>query len=206
MHHLHDFNYWAIVVAALFQWFLGALWYSPPLFAKPWAAMLGIKMDGEKKGLATGMIASILCDLLLCFVLAHIVLWSGAASFGHGALAGFIVWCGFFVAKSAAGNLRAPAVQAVCYQQWLLAAGAACERRHPRDLAVGGPDAASKMAVWRKQRRVQRQRSRQAAHRRRSGRTRRASRRADLSSRRGRWRSTRCTRRCWRRASASRRS
>ena len=100
MHHLHNFNYWAILVAALFQWFLGALWYSPPLFAKPWAAMLGIKMDGEKKGLATGMIASILCDLLLCFVLAHIILWSGAASFARGALAGFIVWCGFFVAPN----------------------------------------------------------------------------------------------------------
>jgi len=94
MHHIH-FNHWAILVAALFQWFLGALWYSPPLFAKPWAAMLGIKMDGEKKGLAAGMIASILCDLILSFVLAHVVLWSGADGFAMGALVGFIVWAGF---------------------------------------------------------------------------------------------------------------
>jgi hypothetical protein len=96
MHHLH-LNHWAVIVAALFQWFLGALWYSPPLFAKPWAAMLGIKMDGEKKGLATGMIASILCDLLLSFVLAHLVLWSGAATFAMGCLVGFIAWAGFIV-------------------------------------------------------------------------------------------------------------
>jgi hypothetical protein len=96
MHHLH-FNHWAVIVAALFQWFLGALWYSPPLFAKPWAAILGIKMDGPKKGLAAGMIASIVCDVILSFVLAHLVLWSGASTFVMGALVGFIAWAGFIM-------------------------------------------------------------------------------------------------------------
>ena len=96
MHHLH-FNHWAVIVAALFQWFLGALWYSPPLFAKPWAALLGIKMGGEKKGLATGMISSFICDLILSFVLAHFVLWSGATDWSMGALVGFISWAGFIV-------------------------------------------------------------------------------------------------------------
>lgn len=35
MHHLL-FNPWAILVAAVIQWVLGAIWYSPLLFAKPW--------------------------------------------------------------------------------------------------------------------------------------------------------------------------
>ncbi len=96
MHHLH-LNHWAVIVAALFQWFLGALWYSPPLFAKPWAAMLGIKMGGEKKGLAAGMISSILCDVILSFVLAHLVVWSGAETFAMGCLVGFIAWAGFIM-------------------------------------------------------------------------------------------------------------
>ena len=94
MHHLH-FNHWAVIVAALFQWFLGAAWYSPPLFAKPWMAIVGRQKGDNKSGLASGMIASIICDLILSFVLAHLVLWSGAETFGMGALVGFIAWAGF---------------------------------------------------------------------------------------------------------------
>jgi hypothetical protein len=96
MQHLR-FNPWAVVVAALFQWFLGALWYSPPLFAKPWMALLGIKKGSSSKGMMTGMISSFICDLILCFVLAHFVLWSGAKDWSMGALVGFISWAGFIV-------------------------------------------------------------------------------------------------------------
>lgn len=99
MVHLH-INLWAVLVAALFQWFLGALWYSPPLFAKPWMAIVGRQKGDDKSGLATGMIASIICDLVLSFVLAHLVLWSGAAGFAMGALVGFIGWAGFIAAPN----------------------------------------------------------------------------------------------------------
>jgi hypothetical protein len=97
MHHLHNFNFWAILVAALLQWFLGALWYSPPLFAKPWMALLGIQKGSSSKGMMTGMISSFICDLVLSFVLAHVIIWSGTANFGRGALVGFILWAGFVV-------------------------------------------------------------------------------------------------------------
>jgi len=100
MHHLHNFNFWAILVAALFQWFLGALWYSPPLFAKPWMAIVGRQKGDDKSGMATGMISSFICDVILSFVLAHVVIWSGSSSFGHGALAGFIMWAGFIACPS----------------------------------------------------------------------------------------------------------
>jgi hypothetical protein len=95
MHHLHNFNFWAILVAALFQWFLGALWYSPPVFAKPWMALVGLKKDGKPKGMMLGMTSSFLCDLVLSFVLAHVIIWSGSVTFVHGALVGFILWAGF---------------------------------------------------------------------------------------------------------------
>jgi hypothetical protein len=102
MHHIeHAFNYWAIVVSALILWLLGATWYSPALFAKPWMAMLGFQKDHpNKKSLVPGMIASFICDLLVAFVLAHFVIWSDAATFGWGALIGFIVWVGFFAAPN----------------------------------------------------------------------------------------------------------
>jgi len=99
MHPLH-FNHWALLVSALILWFLGAIWYSPALFAKPWRSLLKIDLDPAKKrkSMALGMISSFIGDLILSLMLAHIVLWSGADNYGTGAFIGFIVWLGFFAA------------------------------------------------------------------------------------------------------------
>ncbi len=98
--HLH-LNFLAVLVSALILWMLGALWYSPPLFAKPWMAALGITPNpSKKKGLLAGMISSFVGDFILAFVLAHFVGWSHASVFGAGMFIGFLVWLGFFVAPN----------------------------------------------------------------------------------------------------------
>lgn len=94
MHHLH-FNHLAVIVSAIVLWLLGACWYSPLLFAKPWIAIVGRKSGEKPTGLAHGMIASFIGDLLAAFILAHFVYWSGGAGFGWGAFIGFITWIGF---------------------------------------------------------------------------------------------------------------
>jgi hypothetical protein len=100
MHHIH-LNLVAILVSAVILWVLGAVWYSPALFAKPWMAALGITPDpSKKKGLLLGMISSFVGDFILAFVLNHFTLWAHATTFGWGALIGFITWVGFFVAPS----------------------------------------------------------------------------------------------------------
>ncbi len=100
MHHLH-FNHLALLVSALFLWFLGAAWYSPALFAKRWMDLLGLKRDPSKRGsMIFGMISSLIGDLILSFALAHVVLWSGADSLAWGALVGFICWLGFIAAPN----------------------------------------------------------------------------------------------------------
>jgi len=96
MHHLH-FNQIALIVAAVAMWLLGAVWYSPVLFAKPWIEIIGRKSGEKPKGLVTGMVGSLIGDWILAFVLAHIIGWSGADSFAMGAFVGFIVWLGFVV-------------------------------------------------------------------------------------------------------------
>ena len=99
IHHLSNhMNPWAVLVSALILWFLGAAWYSPALFAKPWMAALGIVPGHQKKGLAAGMISSFIGDLLVAFALLHFIFWSGAASYGEGAFVGFLSWLGFFAA------------------------------------------------------------------------------------------------------------
>jgi hypothetical protein len=96
MNHLH-FNHLAILVAALIQWILGALWYSL-FFAKPWMALTGHTKGERPKGAVLSMISSFIGGLILSFVLAHVVGWSGATTFCWGAFIGFICWLGFVAA------------------------------------------------------------------------------------------------------------
>jgi len=98
MHHLH-FNHWAILASGVILWLLGAIWYSPALFAKPWMAMVGIDKNApnNKKALLPGMIASLIGDLILSFVLMHVIAWAGARTVGWGVFIGVLVWVGFFV-------------------------------------------------------------------------------------------------------------
>jgi hypothetical protein len=95
MHHLHNLNFIAIAVCAVIVWIIGALWYSPVLFAKPWVAIVGRQMSEKPKGVYVGMIGSLIGDLFLCFVLAHIVFWSGAEGWMGGAHIGLLMWAGF---------------------------------------------------------------------------------------------------------------
>src|SRR3954449_3921530 len=98
MHHMHHhLNLLAVFVSAVILWLLGAVWYSPVLFAKPWMAALRITPDpaAKKKGLLAGMIASFVGDFILAFALDHIILWANAGTLHWGAFIGFIVWLGF---------------------------------------------------------------------------------------------------------------
>jgi hypothetical protein len=98
MQAIHIDNHWVLLVSALMQWVLGALWYSPALFAKPWMNALGIVPDGERKGLIFAMVSSFLASFLLSFVLWHVVTWAGATSWLSGIFVGALCWLGFIAA------------------------------------------------------------------------------------------------------------
>jgi hypothetical protein len=106
MHHLPLTNPWAILVSAVIQWILGAVWYSPVLFAKPWMAMLKITPDPDKrKSMIFGMISSFIGSLILSFVLWHMINWAGATSYAGGAFVGFLNWLGFIAAPNFAQGI-----------------------------------------------------------------------------------------------------
>jgi hypothetical protein len=52
-----------------------------------------------------GMIMSFVGSLILSFVLAHLILWSGASTAAWGALIGFIAWAGFMAAPLSASYI-----------------------------------------------------------------------------------------------------
>ena len=105
MQHL-QINHWAVLVSGVILWLLGAIWYSPALFAKPWMEMLGIKKDESKRSwMIVGMISSFICDLLVSFVLAHVIGWAEVSGFGYGALVGCLIWIGFFGSPNLPQNI-----------------------------------------------------------------------------------------------------
>jgi hypothetical protein len=137
IHPLHITSFIPLLVAALLQWFLGAIWYSPALFAKPWMRLLAITPDPSKrKTMVYGMIASFIGDLVTALVLWHFVTWAGADTFGAGAFVGFLAWLGLVAAPLMAQNIyegRRFGLFAINTGYWLLCL-----------LAVGGL-----LAVWR---------------------------------------------------------
>jgi len=85
------------VVAVLVKVFVGALWYSPVLFLKPWQRLSGISNEQMKGGMAKGMTTWILGAVVMTFVLAHAVYYAGAKSIPLGAAVGFLNWLGFIL-------------------------------------------------------------------------------------------------------------
>ncbi len=89
-----DINYVAVVVAALVPMFLGALWYSTALFARPWMRAVD-RTQQELKGAQLGYVISALAALLMSYALARIDRWAEVDDLWNGALVGLLVWVGF---------------------------------------------------------------------------------------------------------------
>ncbi|HVU48615.1 MAG TPA: DUF1761 domain-containing protein [Terracidiphilus sp.] len=84
----------AVLIATVIQWLLGALWYGY-VFKARWAALVGIG-EGEKSTSAWfGMVTSFIANLILSFVLGHIVNWANGHSFPDGVWLGALCWLGF---------------------------------------------------------------------------------------------------------------
>ena len=89
-----DLNYMAIVAAAVVNMVVGAVWYSPALFAKQWAALTGRKMNEMGNG-AQGYVLTAIGALVQAWILSHIVSYAGADTAVKGAMVGFWLWVGF---------------------------------------------------------------------------------------------------------------
>lgn len=93
MNHLHV-HYLAVLIATVIQWLLGALWFGY-VFKDRWRTLVG-QNDGQKPANAWfGMITSFIANLILSFVLAHIITWAGGTAFSQGVWMGALCWLGF---------------------------------------------------------------------------------------------------------------
>src|ERR1043166_6664148 len=86
-------NILAVLVAAVLTLVLGGVWYSPILFAKQWMAAQGYtpeKLEAMKqKGVTRAYLVSLLCYLVMAYVVALLVSYTNATTLAQG------LWLGF---------------------------------------------------------------------------------------------------------------
>lgn len=86
-----------LLLAVVARGVIGALWYSPLLFVKPWMKAVGLTEKKMKAGMAKALSVDILASLVLAFVLAHAIHYAGAQGTAQGMVVGFFNWLGFML-------------------------------------------------------------------------------------------------------------
>jgi hypothetical protein len=89
---LLDVNWVAVLVGAVFNTALGAVWYGP-LFGKIWRRVVG-KSAADVKASATMYLLPLLAGLASSYVLAAVIAGVGLTLWWHGALFGAAIWLG----------------------------------------------------------------------------------------------------------------
>lgn len=99
-----DINILAVLVAALINMVIGAVWYSPMVAGKAWMKATGITMKdieaAKKKGMAASYVMGLVGSLVMAYVLAHIVDFTNSTTVVLGIQAGFWSWLGFVATVS----------------------------------------------------------------------------------------------------------
>jgi len=90
-------NYIAVLVAAILYFVLGALWYSPVLFSKPWMESIGMTQEDMEGTSPLIYLAPIILYLIAALVVAFLIKAIGITSIFGGLLLGFLGWLGFMI-------------------------------------------------------------------------------------------------------------
>ncbi|PYP27322.1 MAG: hypothetical protein DMD51_02745 [Gemmatimonadetes bacterium] len=110
-------NVLAVIVAALATFVLGAVWYSPVLFAKQWMQAHGYTPEQleamKRRGVARAYAVSALCYLVMAYALALLASYTQATSFVQG------LWLGFAATIGLTANMFSDNPLAV----WVIDAG-----------------------------------------------------------------------------------
>jgi hypothetical protein len=99
-------NWLALVVVVLVRMALGAAWFSPPLFLKPWLAVSGVSEAEMKAGMPKALTFDLVGTIVMAFVLVHAVKYAGAQGIAQGAAVGFLNWLGFVAVTTLSATLH----------------------------------------------------------------------------------------------------
>ncbi|MSP87319.1 MAG: DUF1761 domain-containing protein [Alphaproteobacteria bacterium] len=105
-----EVNLLAVLVAGLVAFAIGGVWYSPVLFVKPWMAAHGYsdeKMAAMKQSNppARAMIVTAVCQIVMAYVVAVLLAWTGMAGWTRGVALGVLLWVGLAGAVALIANM-----------------------------------------------------------------------------------------------------
>lgn len=93
-----DVSILAIILSVISNMIIGALWYSPVLFANAWMKGMGKKKeDFDAKGANVGYMLTTVAGLVTAYILSVFIHSMDDTSIGQGALIGFLA--GFGIAS-----------------------------------------------------------------------------------------------------------
>ncbi|MEK7501597.1 MAG: DUF1761 domain-containing protein [Patescibacteria group bacterium] len=104
---MQTINFWPILVASIVSFGVSALWYSPIFFGKEWMSLVKLTdtdiTEARSKGIWKLYIIQFIMTLVSFFVLAFVIVSTGARGGSNGAFMGFLVWLGFVATGAVSG-------------------------------------------------------------------------------------------------------
>jgi len=104
-----NINILAVLVAAVLTFVLGAVWYSPVLFAKQWLAAQGHTPEKleemKRKGVTRAYAVSVLCYFVTAYVMALLASYTNSTTLAQGLWLGFLSWLGFAATVGLTANM-----------------------------------------------------------------------------------------------------
>ncbi|MBC8478699.1 MAG: DUF1761 domain-containing protein [Candidatus Delongbacteria bacterium] len=90
-----DLNWIAIGLCVVANMVIGALWFGP-LFGRRWMKELDLKKEFIESGqMWKSYVIAVVNSVLMAFVLAQVIVWTGVTGITGGLLLGLLMWAGF---------------------------------------------------------------------------------------------------------------
>lgn len=102
---LANVNWLAVLLSGVASMVVGFLWYSPPLFQKPYLAEIGKTAEDAAATPPTNYLLSFVLAIIEALFLSFLIRAMGNSGVGSGLAAGFMVWLGFVATTSGANAL-----------------------------------------------------------------------------------------------------
>ena len=123
------FNHTAVLASALLQWLIALLWYSPIFFGGVWKSAIDLPAESRMTRMIRSIIVALIGNLLVSFVLLHVIVWADVEGLRRTVLLSFGLWAGFIFAPFSAQYIyenRPVKLFAVNTGYWLVAILASC--------------------------------------------------------------------------------
>ncbi len=119
--HHFQIHWLHVLVAAVIQWILGAIWFTL-LFGKSLKAVA--TGEGGAKGGKFAMLVYFIANFVLCFALINVVTLASRTTFWEGVYVGAVCWVGFMAPPTVAHDVyqgKRFKLFAIDASYWLLA-------------------------------------------------------------------------------------